>query len=96
MTSSVSTLGREEVGPLLGLPAEHAVLIAGAGPTGLMLAGELALAGVDAAIVERPSESRLFIGRQKPRRPGDIDSLPLHSRNWVSVKQSPSHGFIER
>jgi len=32
---------------------EHEVLIAGAGPTGLMLAAELALAGVDAAIVER-------------------------------------------
>jgi 2-polyprenyl-6-methoxyphenol hydroxylase-like FAD-dependent oxidoreductase len=33
--------------------AEHAVVIAGGGPTGLMLAGELALAGVDVAIVER-------------------------------------------
>jgi 2-polyprenyl-6-methoxyphenol hydroxylase-like FAD-dependent oxidoreductase len=32
---------------------EHAVVIAGAGPTGLMLAGELALAGVDAVVVER-------------------------------------------
>jgi 3-(3-hydroxy-phenyl)propionate hydroxylase len=32
---------------------EHAVVIAGGGPTGVMLAGELALAGVDAAIVER-------------------------------------------
>lgn len=32
---------------------EHAVVIAGAGPTGLMLAGELALARVDVAIVER-------------------------------------------
>lgn len=32
---------------------DHAVVIVGAGPTGLMLAGELALAGVDAAIVER-------------------------------------------
>jgi 3-(3-hydroxy-phenyl)propionate hydroxylase len=31
----------------------HTVVIAGGGPTGLMLAGELALAGVDAAIVER-------------------------------------------
>jgi 3-(3-hydroxy-phenyl)propionate hydroxylase len=31
----------------------HAVLIAGGGPTGLMLAGELALARVDVAIVER-------------------------------------------
>ncbi|CCQ48248.1 polyketide oxygenase PgaE [Pseudarthrobacter siccitolerans] len=36
---------------------EHAVLIVGGGPAGLMLAGELALAGVDAAIVERrPSQ----------------------------------------
>ncbi len=33
--------------------AEHAVVIVGGGPTGLMLAGELALAGVDAAVVER-------------------------------------------
>ena len=32
---------------------EHAVLVVGGGPTGLMLAGELALAGVDVAIVER-------------------------------------------
>jgi 2-polyprenyl-6-methoxyphenol hydroxylase-like FAD-dependent oxidoreductase len=32
---------------------EHAVVIAGGGPTGLLLAGELALAGVDVAIVER-------------------------------------------
>src|SRR5580698_4552941 len=31
----------------------HAVVIAGGGPTGLMLAGELALAQVDVAIVER-------------------------------------------
>ncbi|HLJ48087.1 MAG TPA: FAD-dependent monooxygenase [Bryobacteraceae bacterium] len=31
----------------------HAVVIAGGGPTGLMLAGELALAGVDVAIAER-------------------------------------------
>ena len=31
----------------------HAVVIAGGGPTGMMLAGELALAGIDVAIVER-------------------------------------------
>jgi 2-polyprenyl-6-methoxyphenol hydroxylase-like FAD-dependent oxidoreductase len=38
---------------------EHAVVIAGAGPTGLMLAGELALAGVDVAIVERRTNQDL-------------------------------------
>ena len=32
---------------------EHAVIVVGGGPTGLMLAGELALAGVDVATVER-------------------------------------------
>src|SRR5713101_7439880 len=35
------------------------VLIAGAGPTGLLLAGELALAGVDVAMVERRASQNL-------------------------------------
>src|SRR5436853_3846572 len=39
--------------------AEHAVAIAGAGPTGLMLAGELALAGVEVAVVERRASQDL-------------------------------------
>jgi 2-polyprenyl-6-methoxyphenol hydroxylase-like FAD-dependent oxidoreductase len=38
---------------------EHAVVVAGGGPTGLMLAGELALAGVDVAIVERRASQNL-------------------------------------
>ena len=38
---------------------EHAVVIAGAGPTGLMLAGELALAGVDVVVVERRPDQSL-------------------------------------
>ena len=33
--------------------SRHDVVIAGGGPTGMMLAGELALAGVDVVIVER-------------------------------------------
>ncbi len=39
----------------------HAVVIAGGGPTGLMLAGELALAGVDVVVVERRA-SQDFVG----------------------------------
>lgn len=39
---------------------DHGVIIVGAGPTGLVLAAELALAGVDAAIVERkPAQARV-------------------------------------
>ena len=39
--------------------AEHAVVIAGAGPTGLMLAGELALGGVDVGVVEQRASQDL-------------------------------------
>ena len=39
--------------------AKHAVVIAGGGPAGLMLAGELALARVDVAIVERRKNQEL-------------------------------------
>jgi 2-polyprenyl-6-methoxyphenol hydroxylase-like FAD-dependent oxidoreductase len=39
------------------------VLIAGAGPTGLMLAGELALAGVDVAVLERRARQDLIGSR---------------------------------
>lgn len=38
---------------------EHEVVIAGGGPTGLMLAAELAIAGVDVAIVERRTSQDL-------------------------------------
>jgi 2-polyprenyl-6-methoxyphenol hydroxylase-like FAD-dependent oxidoreductase len=47
-----------------GVPTtEHAVVIAGGGPTGMMLAGELALAGVDVAIVERRPSQELVGSR---------------------------------
>jgi 2-polyprenyl-6-methoxyphenol hydroxylase-like FAD-dependent oxidoreductase len=42
---------------------EHAVIIAGGGPTGLMLAGELAVAGIDVAIVERRANQDLIGSR---------------------------------
>jgi len=50
---------RREVEPI----SDHAVVVAGGGPTGLMLAGELALAGVDVAIVERRASQDLIGSR---------------------------------
>src|SRR6476646_11568578 len=38
---------------------EHAVVIAGGGPTGLMLAAELSLAGTDVVVVERRTSQDL-------------------------------------
>ena len=52
---------------------EHAVVIAGGGPTGLMLAGELALAGIDVVIVERRTS-------QDRRRLASSGSSPPHHR----------------
>ena len=46
--------------------AEQAVVVAGGGPTGLMLAGELALAGVDVVIVERRASQALAGSRGRP------------------------------
>ncbi len=42
---------------------EHAVVVAGGGPAGMMLAAELALAGVDVAIVERRPDHGLVGSR---------------------------------
>src|SRR3954469_1959524 len=42
---------------------EHAVLIAGGGPAGMMLAAELALAKVDVAVVERRPDHELADAR---------------------------------
>ena len=53
-----SSGGRHDAGRGVAM-TEHAVVIAGGGPTGLMLAGELALAGVDVAIVERRASQDL-------------------------------------
>jgi hypothetical protein len=43
--------------------SDHAVIVAGGGPTGLMLAGELSLTGVDVAIVERRRNQELVGSR---------------------------------
>ena len=51
---------------------EHAVVIAGGGPTGLMLAGELAVAGVDVAVVERRPDQDL-----PGRRAGGLHSRTI-------------------
>jgi len=61
----------------------HAVVIAGGGPTGLMLAGELALARVDVAIVERRTNQALAGSR----------AGGLHSRTIEVLDQ---RGIAER
>src|SRR6202795_5144579 len=55
--------------------ADHAVVIAGGGPTGLMLAGELALAGIDVAIMERRPSQDLVGSRARGLHARTIEVL---------------------
>jgi 2-polyprenyl-6-methoxyphenol hydroxylase-like FAD-dependent oxidoreductase len=62
---------------------DHAVVIAGAGPTGLMHAGELALAGVDVVVVER--------------RPGqEVDSSRAGGLHARTIEVLDQRGIAER
>ena len=45
--------------------SQHAVVIAGAGPTGMMLAAELTLAGVDVVVIERESSAERYVYRRR-------------------------------
>ena len=54
---------------------EHQVVIAGGGPTGLMLAAELTLAGVDVAIVERRLTQELESSRSRGLHARTIEVL---------------------
>jgi 3-(3-hydroxy-phenyl)propionate hydroxylase len=54
---------------------KHAVVIVGAGPTGLMLAGELALAGIDVAIIERRASQELDSSRSRGLHARTIEVL---------------------
>ncbi|HVA09975.1 MAG TPA: FAD-dependent monooxygenase [Acidimicrobiales bacterium] len=55
--------------------ANHAVVIAGGGPTGLMLAGELALAGIDVAIIEQRASQELDGSRSRGLHSRTIEVL---------------------
>jgi 3-(3-hydroxy-phenyl)propionate hydroxylase len=63
--------------------SEHAVVIAGGGPTGMMLAAELTLAGTDVVIVERRPSFKLESSR----------SRGLHSRTIEVLDQ---RGVVDR
>jgi 3-(3-hydroxy-phenyl)propionate hydroxylase len=68
---------------------EHAVVIVGGGPTGLMLAGELALAGVDVAIVERRASQDLAgsrCGKAASRRSWPFGSASLGYRSTADAR----------
>src|SRR2546423_15373947 len=75
---------------------EHQVVIVGAGPTGLMLAGELKLAGIDVVIIERRANQHLDESRAKgihSRAVEVLDQRGIAERFISEGQQHPSVGF---
>ncbi|MBW3620586.1 MAG: FAD-dependent monooxygenase [Actinobacteria bacterium] len=75
---------------------EHAVVVAGGGPTGLMLAAELALAGVDVVVVERRRDQELDgsrAGGLLPRSIEVLDQRGIADRFLAAGYVVPAHGF---
>ena len=70
---------------------KHAVVIAGGGPTGLMLAGELALAGIDVAIVERRANQDLAGSRAGGLLPRTIEVLDQRGIADRFISQGQKH-----
>ena len=76
--------------------AEHAVVIAGGGPTGLMLAAELALARVDVVIVERratPDPDRARAGGLHARTIEVLDQRGVADRFLAAGQAMQIQGF---
>src|SRR5947199_4674516 len=75
---------------------EHQVVIVGAGPTGLMLAGELKLAGIDVVIIERRANQHVDGSRARglhSRAVEVLDQRGIADRFISEGQQHPSVGF---
>src|SRR5260370_37233810 len=76
--------------------SEHEVVIAGGGPTGLMLAAELKLAGVDVVIIERRANQHVDGSRARglhSRAVEVLDQRGIAERFISEGQQYPSVGF---
>jgi 3-(3-hydroxy-phenyl)propionate hydroxylase len=73
---------------------EHAVVIAGGGPTGLMLAAELALAGIDVAIVERRASQELVGSRAGGLHSRTIEVLDQRGVAERFLSQGQLHSVV--
>ena len=73
---------------------DHAVVIAGGGPTGLMLAGELALAEVDVVIVERRASQEVDGSRAGGLHSRTIEVLDQRGIAERFLSEGQVHPFV--
>jgi 3-(3-hydroxy-phenyl)propionate hydroxylase len=79
-----------------GVGDEFSVVIVGAGPTGLMLAAELTIAGIDTVVVERRSDQHVDgsrAGGLLPRSLEVLDQRGVVDRFLDAGYTVPAHGF---
>ncbi len=73
---------------------EHEVVIAGGGPTGLMLAAELRLAGIDVLVVERRADQGLDGGRAGGLHARTLEVLDQRGVADRFVSAGQAHPFV--
>jgi 3-(3-hydroxy-phenyl)propionate hydroxylase len=74
--------------------SKHSVVIVGAGPTGMMLAGELALAGIDVAIVERRDSPEIVGSRAGGLHPRTLEVLDQRGIADRFISQGTLHEVL--
>ncbi|MGH8943798.1 MAG: FAD-dependent monooxygenase [Acidimicrobiia bacterium] len=73
---------------------EHAVVIAGSGPTGLMLAAELKLAGIDVVVIERRTSQDLDGKRAGGLHSRTIEVLDQRGVAERFLSEGQTHPFV--
>ena len=73
---------------------EHAVVIAGGGPTGLMLAAELKLAGIDVVVIERRTSQDLDGKRAGGLHSRTIEVLDQRGVAERFLSEGQTHPFV--
>jgi 3-(3-hydroxy-phenyl)propionate hydroxylase len=73
---------------------DHAVVIAGGGPTGMMLAGELRLAGIDVAVVERRKSADLESSRSGGLHSRTIEVLDQRGIAELFLSAGTTHATV--
>ena len=73
---------------------DHAVVIAGGGPTGLMLAGELALAGIDVVIVELRTSQEVDGSRAGGLHSRTVEVLDQRGIAERFLSEGQAHPFV--